>query len=669
MKNVYLWSKSIVSGTVIPLLWFSAKTYFEENGLSSHEWAWHDPFLATRSKQDILDLCASAPPDVFGLSLYVWNYLDANDLAKTIKELYPNCLIVYGGAQVDIKYSNDFFLKHPWVDLVVPSDVYGEPILTHLLDNYDNLKVADIPEVYFHKQGIKFKSRHDFKKREFKWPANIFEKQADYFTFDSTDSFVIYETTRGCPYRCIYCDWGGGTFTKVVKKPKETVYSELEFLANHGVETFYFADANFGIYKEDVDTIKFIVSLKEKYGYPKSVILENAKNNLDRVIEIQRLLISNGLTWYYKISVQNPHDEIKKNIDRVDIPFDQYLKKVVDLKNEFNAPILVETILGLPGDSYQRTLDSIDMFNGDEIETYRPSIWMLLPEAPAYDPKMREQFEIKTKWFEIYTHPFRYKPTSGHDTGVITLSSDSPMLAENVISTYSYSKYEWCDMLLLTMIQGIAKPTGLIFLINYITSTANVKPSEVYDLIYKEMLVKHNFESDVLNEKVSGLLAQLHRLVDDDSKAMIEFDIDPDFPLLLGPNTYLTFMVMLHPQEFFQSIGKVFSKHFNDSKIQDLSIYLANIMIDISYDPNNSRKFVTDYNWYGYFTDKKELIYGQYEYTILDKLLKFSGSTDFEVSDYPNIVDNIQKMKQFFYHRASNQARVKYAKHIIESKR
>jgi hypothetical protein len=91
-------------------------------------------------------------------------------------------------------------------------------------------------------------------------------------------------------------------------------------------------------------------------------------------------------------------------------------------------------------------------------------------------------------------------------------------------------------------------------------------------------------------------------------------------------------------------------------------------MIDINYNPDVGRKFVTDYNWYGYFTDKKELIYGQYEYTILDKLLKFSKSNDFEQSDYPTAVDDVQKMKQFFYHRASNQARAKYAKHIIENK-
>jgi hypothetical protein len=59
---------------------------------------------------------------------------------------------------------------------------------------------------------------------------------------------------------------------------------------------------------------------------------------------------------------------------------------------------------------------------------------------------------------------------------------------------------------------------------------------------------------------------------------------------------------------------------------------------------------------------------GVYEYIINDELLKHSGSIDFEESDFPKILDPIQKMKQFFYHRASNPARKKYAQYISERK-
>jgi putative methyltransferase len=336
IKNLYLWNRNIFNSSVISPFWFSCKTYFEENGQTIDQWSWQDPFLYHKTKDEIFKICEESPPAIFGFSLYIWNHLEADEIAQEIKRRYPSCLIIYGGPQIDIKYSNNFFNEKPWVDLVVPSDVYGEVILTYILDHYDNLTYSDIPEVYYQKQGIKFKSRHEFVKRSFVWPTNIYLKQKEYLNIDTKNSLVIYESTRGCPYKCSYCDWGGGTYTKIVRKPMDTILSELETLAQNKFEHFYFTDANFGIFKDDIKILEYVVALKEKYGYPKVVNVENAKNNLDRVIEIQKLLIKSKLSFFYKISIQNPDDEIKKNIDRIDIPFTKQLESIIELKSNFH---------------------------------------------------------------------------------------------------------------------------------------------------------------------------------------------------------------------------------------------------------------------------------------------------------------------------------------------
>lgn len=666
LKNLYLWNKSIFSGTVVPILWFSAKTYFEDYGSTVERWDWQDPFIHKKSKQEILDHCELNPPSIFGFSLYIWNHLEADELAQEIKARYPNCLIIYGGPQVDIKYSDNFFIIKPWVDLVIPSDVYGEAILTIILDHYDNLVHSKIPEAYYHKKGIKFKSPVPFNKRGFKWPSNIFLKQENYFNFDKANSLAIYESSRGCPYKCTYCDWGGGTYTKVVKKPMATVLAELEFLCQNKISIFYFADANFGIFKEDLQIIEHVANLKKKYGYPEVMSVENAKNNLDRVIEIQRLLIKNQLSSYYKISIQNPHDDIKKNIERVDIPFEDQLAAILKLKEEYDAPILIETILGLPGDNYQRTLESIDIFQRDGIESHRPAIWNLLPEAPAYDPVQREKFKVQTKWFEIYSTAFRFKNSSVVDAGVNTVANDNKMIAENVISTYSYSKSEWCDMLAVTMLSGVANTLGLRYFTNYLSTHHGLNPSVFYDKVYKELVTKKKFTSPVLNDKLGNIVDHLNQLVEDETLKTVEFDIGPNFPLYLAPFTYVGFIIMMYPKEFFSDVASYFANWLGDEKILDLGKYLSNIMIDPDYDPRDKRKFNTDYNWYSYFNSSKDLIKNTYEYIILDEKLNIAGSSGFEMSDYYTYTNRDTRIKQFFYHRASNAARKKYSENINE---
>lgn len=667
MKNIYLWNKSIYSGLVVPTLWFSAKTYYEEHGQKVSDWSWKDPFIHERSKEHILELCDESPPDFFGFSLYIWSHIEANDLAQEIRRRYPKCLIVYGGPQIDIKYTNDFFIKHPWVDLVVPSDVYGEPIIHHILDNFDNLKHQEIPEVFYHKSKMKFKSKHDFVKRSFHWPKNIFAPNADQFTFNTTNSMAIYETTRGCPYKCTYCDWGGGTFTKVVKKPLETIFAEIEFLCANKIEYFFVADANFGIYKEDVEIAKHFVAMKKKYGYPINIAVENAKNNLPRVMEIQRILIENKLVFWYKISVQNSNEEIKKNIERVDIPFEDYLAETLKLKEEFDAPVMVETILGLPGDSYTRTLESIDLFHRSTVDIFRTQIWNLLPEAPAYDPVQRTKFNIQTKWFEIYTQSFRYKNDITADPGVITISNPDSMYVENVIGTYSYSKYEWCDMFAVSMLAGMSKTIGVNFLTYYLDQEHNLGPSVFYDKLYKDIIGNKKFSNSILNDKLSLLQENLHELVDNPDVLKLEYDIDERFPMILAPHVYVGFIIMLYPKDFFVTVTKYFADYLDDPKFEDLGKFLYNIMIDLDYDPKIKRTFSTEYNWYSYVLENKQLHKSSYEYIISDIQLKFKGSNDFEESDYPTANDYDQKVKQFFYHRASNPVRKKYAEHIIEN--
>ena len=58
-------------------------------------------------------------PDIFAFSVYIWNSNFSDNLAKKIKDKYPNCLIIYGGPHVPQDSNLAWYNNHNFIDVVV----------------------------------------------------------------------------------------------------------------------------------------------------------------------------------------------------------------------------------------------------------------------------------------------------------------------------------------------------------------------------------------------------------------------------------------------------------------------------------------------------------------------------------------------------------------------
>lgn len=651
-KNFYLASKESFQSRVIPVLWASAKTYYEQYGKFASEWTWSDPWLTHDfTNEQILEICKKSPPNIFAFSCYVWNEEYMDNLARQIKQEFPSCLIVYGGPQVNIKYNDNFFQVKPWVDIVCPSDGYGEILLASILDNYPVTNYEDIPYIYYTNQYKEKKlSTKSIEKKTFSWPNNIFKSQEKYL-IDKIDEvqYVLIETTRGCPYKCIYCDWGGGTYTKVVPKPYTTILDEIEWAAKHNIKTIEIGSANFGILPIDIDISEYVVEMNKKYGYPKNVYSENAKNSLSRVAKIKSLWAKASLLNHYKVSVQTLNEEIKQNIERIDPDIEDQIKVIKELKSKVNnLPIKVETIIGLPGDSYLNNMAQIDIMFKHELPMPRPNIWMLLPEAPAYSPEMRERFKIKTIQKMFITHPWSIKEGYKVDEGMNTSNFPQNKNVESVVGTYSYSSKEFVDMFLLNSIAQAGDSTGLNkYFIRYITDTSDLNSSTIIDILYKNFFqTKRNWEDKILAAKFYSIYETINNWVHKDSLET-GFDYHKNFPLVLPIYTYIPFLIFSNIQLFYNLISDYFCKLLKDDKILDLGHFLGNAFIDINYNPKDKRKFKTKYNWLEYFKTGT-LNLGNYEYFISDDVVYTNGN--YLDIDWHTISPNVfEQKKQFVY--------------------
>ena len=178
-------------------------------------------------------------------------------------------MIIFGGPQVPDR-TEGFFNKYPFIDIIVHGE--GEYIIENIFSAY--LKDKDFSEV----KGIETK--------DFRTPPNprikdITSLASPYLTnvildlvekVDGIKYQASWETNRGCPYQCTFCDWGSLTNTKMTNSAEEKLFKEIEWFGDNKIIYIYCCDANFGIYADR--DFRLASKLKEvalKTGYPKGL--------------------------------------------------------------------------------------------------------------------------------------------------------------------------------------------------------------------------------------------------------------------------------------------------------------------------------------------------------------------------------------------------------------
>jgi radical SAM superfamily enzyme YgiQ (UPF0313 family) len=291
--------------------------------------------------------------DVVAFSTYVWNHRYNYKLARLVKTLNPNCLIVFGGPEPAIE-DPALFEKEPFMDLVIKME--GEMTFRTILEDHGS--------DYTHIPGLLINSPTGLiNTGDPKRINDLDEVPSPYLTgiFDrvmAENPEVIWnatlETNRGCPYQCTFCDWGSLTYNKVKKFELQRVYDELDWIGEHcGFVTI--TDANFGMFVErDNMIVDKLIEVQKRWGKLESFSMTWAKNQKNEVVDIVKKLINEspnfgqGLT----VSVQSMDNDVLENIKRRNL--DQHkIDEIFALCDKNNIPVYTELILGLPGETVE----------------------------------------------------------------------------------------------------------------------------------------------------------------------------------------------------------------------------------------------------------------------------------------------------------------------------
>ncbi len=402
----------------LPTLWTSAKTYYERNGKNVDDWNWFPCYLDLYSEEyfdQITKILYEIQPQIFAISLYVWNYKLSHRVAQWVKKNISGCLVISGGPHQYFKHDSNWFQKNWYIDASLPGDSYGEIALKEILDNYENGKVEwdQVTDIRYPSGKKRFtvastKVMPTKAKKSYDYDYAPYAEQQDFLkdfvdrqqqVFPKAVLGCVIETTRGCPYACTYCDWGGGTNTVVIKKSLENVKKDIDVLRYFALDFLYLGDANFGIFEQrDIDIIKYLAyrpfwsKQRFKIGYGGFAKTENRLETIKRIVEID---VKSNLSQQkeIKISLQTLDSEVLKNIDRKNISLDKQLEALEPIAKDNKLPIYAEIILGLPGMTLEKFYTELDILGANKL-SLQFFEWILLPETPAYSREYREKFGL-----------------------------------------------------------------------------------------------------------------------------------------------------------------------------------------------------------------------------------------------------------------------------------
>ncbi|MEC7712364.1 MAG: radical SAM protein, partial [Thermoproteota archaeon] len=357
--------------------------------------------------KDLERAIRESPPDILGLSNYVWGKNVSYEMLSIMSEIDPYVLNVWGGPNfpIDFPSQEKFMKKYPKVDVYVPVD--GEVGFSNIVEQA--LKADSKKEI---KQKVLLNpidgcvSRGIDGKLQYTIPVIRIKKLDEIpspYTTGILDKFFdgkltpMMQTNRGCPFHCTFCADGKDEVNQVNSFSTERVKEELDYIVKHkhgNTRNMIFSDLNFGMYPRDQETAKYLYDMQLKHNYPDFLYLSTGKNQKEKVIKAIELLKDTMPLW---MSVQSLDKDVLKSIRRDNISTDHMLALYPAIKKA-GLQTRAEVILGLPGETHEKhmtTLRELIRTGMDEIQVHT---CMMLDGSEMGTPNERKKWKLNTKF-------------------------------------------------------------------------------------------------------------------------------------------------------------------------------------------------------------------------------------------------------------------------------
>lgn len=335
------------------------KSPFDESrGGNVNAWSFNSAYDVLL--RDLIDF----QPDLIGFSCYLWNIEHVLKLVPSLRRVLPQTLQLLGGPNAGPLAES--LLETTCVDFVVNGD--GEIPFERLLKAlvHEGSVFDDVPSLGYRRHGEIAHNAPDPSDFDIDKLAGVYEL----YPFEPGRSHVLYETQRGCPYRCRYCMYGN---RPAAKKNTDLVVRELDTLLKSGRKV-YVVDPSFG---SDKKRAKDILRRLPKEHYTGALYIETHPDSLDRELA-QRL--SDAPIDLVALGIQTISETGCKQVGR-QLRLDRFTEAIGNLQHH-DIPFYVDVIYGLPGTNVDDFLETLSFLYSLEVTSIFIYRLLGLPGTP-----------------------------------------------------------------------------------------------------------------------------------------------------------------------------------------------------------------------------------------------------------------------------------------------
>lgn len=356
-----------------------------------------DPNFNNTSDEETIDILKKSKPNIVGITSISTEYMfHLKKMTKLVREALPNCIIIIGGIIPTVDIENAIKDKNAdyWVigegEFRLPKLLKELEKKNHDFSSMDGIAYYDKDNKPVIRQPTTFITDldslpfQDYGNLDFFGYANEHMKYA-YGLTPRRHPFAFAMTSRGCPFRCVFCSAWKVSGRQARMRSAENVLKEIDMLYEKGIKEIIFFDDHFFFNRQRaIDIMKGMI--KRNY---KDLLWKSCNLTIwlldDELLDLMKQSGCNQII----ISIESGNQDVLTSIIKKPLNLEK-VKTMVSKAKEKGFEIISNFIIGLPHETRAQIRDTFDYAEALDIDYVTFHIATPLPHTELMDICIKE---------------------------------------------------------------------------------------------------------------------------------------------------------------------------------------------------------------------------------------------------------------------------------------